>query len=220
MIQGLHLVMAAVMTAWVAAPAAAQAGRIQGFVHDTDGDPIKGATIRAVHPDAGAFGMTATTDSSGRFALLGMRVSPGWQFIAEAPGYFPAEGTARVRSQMGAPLVFIMRRDPGPLPGALDRDIMERLAAAHALRDAGRHDQAIAAYQAILSRNAKLTSVNLVLAGVYRAKAEREPDGATRRTLLEQAASAYQAFLKDDGQNERAKQDLAAVTADLETLTR
>lgn len=220
MMRRLHLIMAVVMTASVAAPAAAQSGRIQGFVRDTDGDPIKGATVRANHPDAGAFGLTSTTDSSGRFALLGMRVSPGWHFIAEAPGYFPAEGVARVRSQMGAPLTFVLRRDPGPIPGALDRDINERLTSANALRDAGRYDQAIAAYQAILSRNARLTTVNLLLADAYRGKAERESDGAARRALLEQAAVAYQALLKVEADNELAKRDLQAVTADLKELTK
>jgi hypothetical protein len=40
----------------------------------------------------------------------------------------------------------------------------------------GRFDQAISAYQSIQAKNPKLTALNLVIAGVYRQKAEREQD--------------------------------------------
>jgi hypothetical protein len=214
----LQLVAAAAFIVTLAAPAAAQTGRIQGVVRDVGGEPIKGATIRAVHPDAIPREFTSATDERGRWAIIGMRIGPNWRFIAEAPGYFPEEGTAQVRSTLGQPLVFTLRKDPGPIPGALAKDIMGQLTVANSLRDQGRYDEAIAAYQSIQTQNAKLTTVSLVLGNVYRDKAERE-SGAARRTSLEKAAAAYQAVLKDDAENERAKQELAAVTAAL-TQTR
>ena len=217
----LPLLAAMVIAGWLAAPAAAQSGKIQGIVRDTNGLPIQGATIRAVHPEAGeVHSSTATTDSNGRFAMLGMRVSPGWHFIAEAPGFLSAEGIARVRSQLLAPIVFTLERDLSPPPGALTLDVRRNITAANALRDAGRYDQAIAAYEAILGRNAKLTTVNLVLAGVYREKAKGESDTAARQALLEKAVAAYNALLMDDADNERARLDLAGVTADLNALTK
>ena len=122
--------------------------------------------------------------------ILGLRVGPNWQFVAEAPGFFPAEGTAQVRSTIGAPLAFTMRRDPGPIPGALTKDIQKELSEANTLRDQGRYDQALAAYQSIHAKNPKLTAVNLVIANVYRQQAEQERDAATRQTLLDRAAAA------------------------------
>jgi hypothetical protein len=198
----------------LAVPAFAQTGRMQGMVRDINGDPIKGAIVRAVHPDASPRELTSATDERGRWAIIGLKVGTNWKFIAEAPGYYPEEGTSPVRSQMGAPLVFTLRRDPGPIPGALVKDIQGQLTLANSLRDQGRYDEAIAAYQAIQNQNSKLTTVNLVLGSVYRDKAARE-SGAARRTSLEKAVAAYEAVLKDDAGNERARQELAAVTATL-----
>lgn len=216
----LHLIVAVVMIAWFAAPAAAQTGRVQGIVRDVNGRPIKGATVKASHTEAVPREFTSTTDERGRFAILGMRTGTTWRFVAEAPGFFPAEGTAPVRSTIGPPLTFTLRRDPGPIPGALTKDVQEQLTAANALRDEGRYDEAIAAYQALQSRNAKLTTINLVLAGVYRNKAEREPRAAARQALLEKAMAAYEEVLRDDAGNERAKLEWSAVAADLKALTK
>jgi tetratricopeptide (TPR) repeat protein len=213
----LKIIAAALMTLGFAATAAAQ-GRVMGLVQDTNGRPIKGAIIRAQNAETSSREWTAATDDKGRFVLLGLRLSPNWKFIAEAPGFFSSEGTAQVRSNFGPPLTFNLRRDPGPVPGALVKEIQEQLDAAKALRDAGRYDQAIAAYQSIYSRNSKLTHVNLVIAGVYRQKAEQERDAAARQALLERASAAYDEVLKSDADNDYAKAELEAVRASLNGL--
>ena len=123
----LQLVAAAAFIATLAAPAAAQTGRIQGLVRDIDGEPIKGAIVRAVNPDAIPRELTSATDDRGRWAIIGMRLGANWTFIAEAPGYYSEKGNAPVRSQMGQPLVFTLRCDPGPLPGALARETQGQL---------------------------------------------------------------------------------------------
>jgi tetratricopeptide (TPR) repeat protein len=204
----------------LATPAAAQTGRVQGIVRDADGEPIKGAVIKATHPEAQPREFTAVTDDNGRFAVIGLRTSTTWTFAVSAPGYFEVETTALIRSQLGPPMAFTLRRDPGPIPGALADDIQEQLTAAQALRAQGRYDQAIAAYQAIQSRNAKLTAVNLVLAAAYRDKARAETTTPARRALLERAVGAYDALLKEDAGHERAAQERAATLADLNALTR
>ncbi len=216
----LPLFAAAVIVLAIAAPAAAQAGRIQGVVKDLNGEPIKGATVKATNPEASPSEFTAVTDDRGRFAIIGMRTSQTWNFVVSAEGYFDAEGSALIRSQLGAPVTFGMRRDPGPLPGALDKDIQDQLVAAQAMRTGGRYDQAIAAYQSIQKSNARLTSVNLVLAGAYRDKARAEATAAARRPLLERAVAAYDALLKDEPGNERATAERAATLADLNAVTR
>jgi hypothetical protein len=70
------------------------------------------------------------------------------------------------------------------------KDIQEQLTSANTLRDQGRYDQALTAYQAIQVKNPKLTNINLVIAGVYRRKAEQERDDAAKQTMLERAAAA------------------------------
>ena len=216
----LPLFAAAVIVLAIAAPAAAQAGRIQGVVKDLNGEPIKGATVKATNPEASPGEFTAVTDDKGRFAIIGMRTSQTWNFVVSAEGYFDAEGSALIRSQMGAPVTFGMRRDPGPLPGALSKDIQDQLVAAQALRTDRRYDQAIAAYQSIQKNNGRLTSVNLVLAGAYRDKARADANAATRRTLLERAVAAYDALLEEEPGHERATAERAATLADLNTATR
>ena len=213
-----YLVAVAVFTLALAAAADAQTGRVSGVVKDVAGKPIKGATVKAINQEAAPREFTSTTDDKGRFAMLGLRTSATWHFVAEAPGFFLSEGDALVRSQPGSPFEFVMRRDPGPWPGALAKDIQEQLTAANALRDEGRLDQAIAAYQSIQSKNPKLTTLNLVIGGAYRDRAERERDPATRVALLEKAASAYADLLTDDAANERAKTEMAAVSTRLQEL--
>lgn len=211
----------AILTLCSAAPVVAQTGRALGIVRDTGGRPIKGATVKASNPDAVAE-FTSSTDDKGRFAMIGLR-SGQWKFVAEAPGYFKQEGTAAIRAAGGPPIEFTLARDPGPIPGALEKDIQQELDAAAALRSQGRFDQAISAYQAIQAKNVKLTSVNLVLAGLYREKAQQEKEKAPRQALLDRAAAAYSEVLKEEPANERATIELALTRAaggDLEAADR
>ena len=216
----LHLVLATAVMVAAAIPAAAQTGRIQGVVRDVNGEPIKGAIVKAIHPEAQPRELTAIADDRGRFAIIGLRTATTWRFVAEAPGYYPAEGSSLIRAQPGAPLQFVLVKDPGPIPGALAGNIQQQLTAANALRDEGRFDEAITAYQAIQKGNEKLTVVSLVLGDVLREKARRETNATARRALLERAIAAYDVVLRDDAGNERAKLEKAAVNADLQALPR
>jgi tetratricopeptide (TPR) repeat protein len=201
----------AVILLCLAAPAAAQTGRAMGIVRDTQGRPIKGAAVKATNAEAPTE-LTSTTDDKGRFVMIGLR-SGLWKFVAQAPGYFQQEGTAPIRAAGGPPLEFTLARDPGPIPGALAKDIQQELESAATLREQGRYDQAITAYQSVLAKNAKLSMVNLVLAGVYRDKAQHEKDKAARQALLDRAITIYTDVLKDDEMNERAIVELALTHA-------
>ena len=123
--------------------------------------------MRAVNPVAHPSEITSTTDTKGRWAMIGL-TSGEWRFTVEAPGFAPANAAVPIRVASGPPLTFTLARDLGPLPGALDKNIQQALTDASVLRDQGRFDQAIAAYEDIRSKNPKLTSVYLVLGDVYR----------------------------------------------------
>jgi tetratricopeptide (TPR) repeat protein len=191
----------------LAATASAQtAGRITGTIKDADGKPIKGATVRATNDAVNAH-ITSTTDDKGRFAMIGVR-SGRWALVADAPNFLPIQGSADVSSSNTPVLALTLLRDPGPMPGALVKTIGDDVTAAEALRKAGRYDDAIAAYQGIQAKNARLTSVNLMLATLYREKAAQEKDAAARQALLGRAMAAYGDLLKNDDTNVRARVEL------------
>lgn len=199
-----------------AIPAAGQA-RATGTVRDSEGRPIKGATVRAINHDAYPPEFTATTDDRGRWAMIGLR-SGTWTFIADAPGFNPVQAEAQLRVAGSPPLSFTLARRPGPPPDALPRNIQQQIAVANALRDEGRLDDAIAAYLDIRAKNPKLASVNLVLADLYRKKAAVETDVAVRRALLERAVQSYAELLKRDATHERAATELEATRAEVASL--
>jgi tetratricopeptide (TPR) repeat protein len=207
-----HFMACAALVLGLADGAAAQAARAMGTVKDQAGKAIKGATVRAVNPDASPSQFASATDDRGRWAMIGLRTG-SWRFIVEAPGYFTVETNLPVRVAASPPLTFTLARDPGPIPNALDRNIEQLIQEAAALREQGRIDQALAAYQDIRTRNPKLTSVNMVIGDLYRRKAALESDPAARQALFRQALEAYDALLKTDATNERALAESAAVRA-------
>ena len=174
--------------------------------------------MRAVNPVAHPSEITSTTDAKGRWAMIGLASGP-WRFTVEAPGFASANAEVPIRVASGPPLTFTLARDLGPLPGALDKNIQQALNDASTLRDQGRFDQAIAAYEDIRSKNPKLTSVYLVLGDVYRQKAAQQSDAASRQTLLNQAVSSYTEMLKSDADNAHAKAGLESIRAELATLS-
>jgi hypothetical protein len=214
----LHLAFA-VIVATLALPAStfAQAGRAMGIVRDTGGRPIRSAIVRAVNPVAHPSEITSTTDAKGRWAMIGL-ASGEWRFTVEAPGFAPATVAIPIRVAGGPPLQFTLARDLGPLPGALEKNIQQELTDAATLRDQGRLDQAIAAYEDIRTKNPKLTSLNLALADVYRQKAAQQSDRSARQALLNQAVSSYTEMLKNDAENDRARAGLESTRAELATL--
>jgi hypothetical protein len=190
------LVLATLALALAAAASAQTAGRITGTIKDPDGKPIKGATVRAINEAVNAR-MASTTDDKGRFVMIGVR-SGRWVIVAEAPNFLPLQGTADVSSSNMPVLSLALQRDPGPMPGALVKTINEDVTAAEALHRSGKLDEAIAAYQSIQSKNARLTTVNLVLASLYREKAEQEKNPAAKQALLNRATDADDEFKKSE----------------------
>jgi tetratricopeptide (TPR) repeat protein len=207
---------AGVLLSITALPAAAQA-RATGLVRDLEGKPIKGATVRALNPDASPREFSAVSDDRGRWAIIGMRAGT-WRFVVEAPGFATAETSTQLRVAAGPPLVFTLARELAPIPDALEPNVQQQIAAADALREKGQLDQAIAAYEGIRARNSKLNAINLVIGSAYRDRAAREQDPAARRSFLDRAIEAYNAVLKADATNERARAGLDLTRAELAAL--
>jgi tetratricopeptide (TPR) repeat protein len=189
---------AAVITV-LAAPAAAQTGRVGGTIKDSQGQPLKGATITAENPQASPSSFTATTDDKGRYSIIGLRTGT-WKVTASAPGYQPQSGNVPVRS-LGAPMPpvdFVLAPGAagptGALAGVNTKELQGELQKAMELANTGQHDAAIAAYEAILAKTPALTLINGQIAQVQRMK--KDYDGAI---------ASYQKVLAADANNDRAK---------------
>ena len=204
---------AAILILVLTVPAFAQSARATGTVRDQAGKPLKGATIRAINRDAYPPEITSSTDDKGRWAMIGLRTGT-WTFVAESPGFTPAQTPWPVRVGGTQPIPFVLARDLGPIPNALSKTVQQQIAAANALRDRGQLDQAISAYEQVRDQNPKLTAMNLVVGGAYRQKAAQEQNAATRRVLLDRAIASYTTMLTSEPENARAKAELDAAKAE------
>ena len=213
MFRRLPALVAVISALWIAAPVSAQTARATGTVHDTNGKPIKGATIRAFNAEFGPRQFISTTDSKGRWGIVGMRVGT-YTFVVDSPGFVAIKGDGIVRTSATQPIAFVLEREPGLTPGALPSNIQAQIAAANMLRDQGRLDQAISTYQEIRTRYKNLTSLNLVIGATYRRKAALETDATARRAALDRAIEYYNELLKADPEDQRAKTELASTQAE------
>jgi tetratricopeptide (TPR) repeat protein len=89
----------------------------------------------------------------------------------------------------------------GPLGSISGKDLQSDLTAAEALFAQSRWDAAIGAYKAILEKAPPLTSIHLQIAAAYRNKQD-----------YAEAASAYNALLKVDPDNDKATVGLATIS--------
>ena len=183
------------MALTMAAPALAQ-NRIGGVVRDETGSTIRGATVRAetggTATSAAPITLTTATDDRGRFVFVVIR-SGDWRLTFEAPGFDAQTIPLSVRLGGAAPNLDVKldrRESPeafGALAGLDSKSLAVQLAAAAALYDDGRHDQAIAAYREIKARAPALSLVNMQIGNSYLAKQS-----------FAEAESAYQDVLKSD----------------------
>ena len=201
----------------LATPLFAQGARAAGTVRAIGGEPIKGATVTAINAAASPSEVASATDDQGRWAMIGL-TSGTWTFMVEAPGFGSMQAAAEVRVAGTSPMTFTLVRDPGPAPGTLDRTILLQVTRADTLRDQGAYAEAAGAYQQILERNPKLTSLGLVVAGVYRQQAAAQTDPGTRRQMLDRAIATYTALLSDETVGARAQAELDATRAEVTAL--
>jgi len=189
---------ALMLVSLLAATAAAQTGRVGGTVKDETGQPVKGATITAENPEASPSSFTATTDDKGRFSIIGLKKGV-WAFTAQAPGFAPEAGKMPVNTigQPNPPLTFTLKRGGGgpssALGNAAPKDLQADLAAAETDYNAGKFDEAIAKYRAIITKAPALSVINLQIAAAYRNKKE-----------YDNAIAAYNELLKTEPNNDKA----------------
>jgi len=186
------------IVALLPAIAAAQ-GHVAGTITDAAGHPLKGATITAVNPNFAAGTSTSTSDAKGRYSFLGLRGGT-WTFTVQGPGFITQARQVTTRA-MGTNVAVDFELQPlpdsgprGPMADVDAAALQQQLARAAQLDEAGRLDEAIAAYREVLDRVPALSTVHLQLGALF----ERRHDTTA-------AAAEYQAMLKADPANVKAR---------------
>ena len=183
------ILLACVAFCLAAAPAAAQSTVVAGRVRATDGTALEGATVMGENLQNSSRTVDDRTNDAGRFAFIGLWPGP-WRFRVEKFGYEASEGISYIRRTGRIEMNFVLDIDPlsppvpatGVLAGISAGQIQEDLAAAHRLFDRGSFDDAIEAYEGLLERVPRLTSLHLQIGHAH--VEQREYD---------RALAAYQA---------------------------
>lgn len=194
------LLTAVAIVAVTALPALAQ-GRVGGSVKDDTGQPIKGASVQAAHPQATPPEFTSTTDDKGRWTMSGMQAG-SWVFTVSADSYVPVVVRAQVAYlRVNAPIDFtLVKVTPGAAALTAARALPADLKAADALFANERWDDAIAAYRTLLAKEPALSMINIQIARAYRAKQD-----------YDNAIAAYQVVLKAEPTLARTYVELGGV---------
>ena len=191
---------------WLPSAAASAQGLVAGRVRTPDGAPIVGAKISGQNVQS-ARTSEGESDDNGRFAFIGLSRGE-WIFTVEKFGYEPSRGVARVTRTGRTNINIVLQVNPyappipnsGVLAGIQAGEIQQDLTAAHSLFDRGDYDDAIDAYEVILERVPKLTSLNLQIGHAYLEKQDY------RRAL-----AAYRAVPTDTPAAEEAATAIAAL---------
>lgn len=209
-------VMALVMTAL---PAAAQTGRIGGTVKDTNGQPIKGATVVAENPASAPSSFTATTDDRGRYSMIGLKAGT-WKVTASAPGFAASAGQVPIKT-IGAPMPPVdftlapgASGPSGALAGVNTKELQGELAKADAMVAAKDYAGAIAIYEAMVAKVPALTALQLQIGGLYRTQKEYDKAIESYKKVPEGDTNADKAKI-EIGMTLLEKNDLAGAEAAL-----
>ena len=160
----------------IASTALAQGGVFSGTVSDDDGSAFEGATVIMELESASPPRVEATTDSNGRFSMLGLNTGR-WSMSVEAEGYRPYVATVPISQSANPAFSVTLTRIRHPLEvalgaealGGVDPDaITEAFAAADAAYNSEQWEQALSAYRAILEQLPVMTNLNLQIGNALR----------------------------------------------------
>ena len=197
---GLGLVTIAVLFLATAAPVAAQSGRVQGTVLDESDAPLEGA--RVTTQSEGTPPKDTTTDSEGRFALIGFR-SGRVTINVSLDGYGPESATVAVnQGSQAATANFTLVRarsnfeimlGDAAFEGQDAQELENAFRAANASYDDADYDEAIAGYNQLLSNLPSFTALHMNIGNAHRAKGDFETALASYGQLSDDPEHAQQA---------------------------
>ena len=210
-------ILVSLVLACAASVSAQQVGRLVGRVKDVDGIAIKGATVKAVRPEAMPAEFMVTSDEKGRWGMLGLQAGE-WLVSFEAPGYESAKVNLRVsvlRTNPDVDVTLVGAAARGALDGVDAKLLQADLDAASALMIDQKWDEAIVAYKAILTTAPALTMTNMAIGSACRGKKDYDGAIAAYQEILKSHPDHQKALL-ELGRTAREKGDTAAAVQYLE----
>lgn len=199
--------------ALLASPAQAQTGTARGKVLDADGKPLAEATVLVEFQGGINRKFDTRTNKKGEWMQVGMQPGP-YRFTASKEGYQSAIAD-NFRIMLGDPTVvpdFKLQtaKQAANAPGGEGDQLRKAFAAAVDLQNAGKLDEAIAAYKAILEKSPDVPEVHLNLGTVYAVKKDNVAAEASFQKALElrpgytDAASSLARLYQSMGQADKA----------------
>ncbi len=166
-------------------------GRVSGTVRDTSGAPIQGATITVTSGDSTRT-LEATTDESGRWAILGFR-SRTYDFSVQAPGFQPYNYQAQMRQSGRNPDMDLVL-EPAAM-GSSAGTGGGLLGEAQELHQAGRWEEALAKYDEVIAAEPTMYQVQLNRGAVLRELGRPDDAKAAFQLVLDQEPDSAAALV-------------------------
>ena len=204
---GCRWALSLLLTTTMCAALAAQGpvARVAGTVKDESGKPVSGATITAANPDEAPSVYTTTSDTRGRFGMLGLRRGV-WMFTIAAPGFQTVRASGEVQALRPNPpldikLIRQLDRLTSPTSTLTGAELQAMIDAAEQAATAGKVDVAVAAYRDLLTKVPALTTAFLRIGALL------EERGDTAGAL-----AAYRDLARIEPDNGRAAAAIARLT--------
>lgn len=190
-------------------PALAQTGAVRGRVLDEKGDAIEGAKVEIAYKGGVTRNYETKTNKKGEFTQVGLQ-SGMYEITISKQGFQPAMTGGRV--SLGDPTympdVTLRKAGAGGAPGGAAQ-VQADFKAALELTQAGKYDQAEAAYKELLTKAPSIPEIHYNLGFLYMQKKDWASAEAAYQKALElkpdyaDAVVALAKVYQDSGQPEK-----------------
>ena len=167
-------------------------GRVTGSVKDPQGKPIVGAKITATNPESER-ALEATSDKSGKWALLGFR-SGSYEFTFTADGYKPQAYTNAVQQMSRNPAMDVTL-EPLQMGQSSGGGAGGKLDEANQLLEQKQYPEALAKYEELLATEPTLYQINYNIGIAQREMGELDKAAASFQKILDQEANNTSALI-------------------------
>lgn len=205
-----------------AAPAQAQTGTARGKVLDLEGKPLPDVTVLIEFQGGINRKFETRTNKKGEWMQVGMQPGP-YRFTASKEGYQPSIAD-NLRVTLGDPTAvpdfkLATRQQAAAAAGGPADELRKAFASAVELQNAGKNEEAVAAYKAILEKDPEVPEVHLNLGMIYVAQKDDASAEAAFQKALElrpgygDAASSLARLYQSMGQGEKAMAIMEQITS-------
>jgi tetratricopeptide (TPR) repeat protein len=181
-----------------ALPAAAQTGIVKGTVKDAKGQPVDGATVSIDFTGGMARHVELKTNKKGEFVQVGLQLGP-YKITAEKQGVGAQALEVRVRMGNPSNVDFVLGGGGGAAPPtkeelAKSAELTKAFEEGVAASNAGRNDEAIAAFTKATELNPKCSDCFYNLGYAYAAKKDYEQAEAAYKKAIDAKPNYAEAY--------------------------